>query len=452
VIFAIISLILLGAAGSGVEVLRQNRVFGCSEAEAIKGWLGGFGVLFVVISVIGIARGISWCNQRVAKCKEAIRSIEHENEAIRRKCDVVMRQQPPIPSDAEMRLQYKQAIVHLRHACGDAMGYLVGTETSGSARVQTIEVNVVSDSDSRTLSPDLLELERQLGVYVEGPGLLQSDALRARERLEPQPRICSHFDAWTLTADKVPFFAINCVQFVFMTQQQISVSRLFYNFIENKVGSEMNEEFYYDHVVSVALQELRYDSHASVYIPEKMDVPVFAFSVSSGQTIQLAFMNQRVLDSVVQRCASVRWGGKPPPLKFSVEHLSSLTADLQKIPKLSWEQRQALEKRIAELQYLSARGGTDSITALDKLLDGVRVLARELVTKGQEVPENLRKLIHDIQRQITEVRTENELGSLRKLEGAKQPRSTAEVAVREIRSALRQYKSRETRPNNVSRE
>jgi len=117
--------------------------------------------------------------------------------------------------------------------------------------------------------------------------------------------------------NKALVFAVQYVQYIFLTEEKIDVFTTYYDFISDKyVGKEANA-FYYKDVTNISKREVDRDNTISSK-DEGIAATEIALSVSSGETIRLTILNEDSMTAITE-AARLNEGKSPEMMLKELE-------------------------------------------------------------------------------------------------------------------------------------
>jgi hypothetical protein len=149
-------------------------------------------------------------------------------------------------------------------------------------------------------SETIMELDSEInprklkGITIEDWAYIQPESSVGKSSLRPE-----HMVGVVVGEDGQPRYAVYFVQFIYPTDDLITVYGCFYDFILRETKGLATDEYFYRNVVSVASKTHEEESFLD---PKRVsETTLFRLTVSSGDSIQVALTDERLVDDMNRR-------------------------------------------------------------------------------------------------------------------------------------------------------
>ncbi|GAA4899396.1 hypothetical protein [Ferrimonas pelagia] len=157
------------------------------------------------------------------------------------------------------------------------------------------------DTDLKLMAMDECGLEKEDIIYTDHEAIVLKDwALiqddEKRQQVESKLHLGNARSFWS-GANRPILFAVQYVQYIFLTEDKVDVFTTYYDFIAGKcIGKEANA-FYYKDVTNIAKREV---DRGNIYGNEdnSLSATEIALSVASGEKIRLTILNEEGVSSM----------------------------------------------------------------------------------------------------------------------------------------------------------
>ncbi len=156
------------------------------------------------------------------------------------------------------------------------------------------EIDKMISSSLEKVALDECGLDREDVIYTDNQAIVLKDwswiqDKGRRENVRSKLNYNNEFSFWSGTKEIV--FAVQFIQYIFLTQDKIDVFTAYYDFISGKcVGKEANA-FYYKDVTNIAKREVEREQYSG-FGGESVAATEIVLSVASGEKIRLTILNE----------------------------------------------------------------------------------------------------------------------------------------------------------------
>ncbi|WP_028108376.1 WD40 repeat domain-containing protein [Ferrimonas futtsuensis] len=242
-------------------------------------------------------------------------------------------------------------------------------------------INHQIDNKLKQMAMDECGLEKKEIIYTDHEAIVLADwALiqddDKRRQVKSKLNLSNELSFWT-GADKQILFAVQYVQYIFLTEDKVDVFTTYYDFIAGKcIGKEANA-FYYKDVTNVAKRDV---DRSNGYNADNGSISAteITLSVASGERIRLTILNEDSVSSMANDAKD----NESTSIEVRIEQLEQDRREILEDADMDEEEREEELAMIdAHMTDLHNQDVAQDTTASS--------------TKAEETVRNIRKQLHD---------------------------------------------------------